>query len=151
MRLAPDHALAQAVEAASGQKVPGLATLADLLRRPHVHYPLLEEHGMGAPPLEAAAEAEPAAAHGSSGGGGGGNGSGGGGSDDTAAAAAGEAAAGAGGAPPAALTAAEKEAVEIDIKYEGFIRRQVSTWQAAHGPCSVHNGRTCVGGRTAGR
>ena len=50
----PGHPLTLAAEAVSGQGVPVLVTLADLLRRPHVHYPLLEEHGLGAPPLEAA-------------------------------------------------------------------------------------------------
>ncbi|EFN57135.1 hypothetical protein CHLNCDRAFT_30521, partial [Chlorella variabilis] len=76
-RVPAGHPLTAAAEAASSQTVPPLVTLADLLRRPHVHYPLLEAHGMGAPPLA-----------------------------------------------PAALTAAEKESVEVDIKYEGFIRRQ---------------------------
>ncbi|KAL4435596.1 hypothetical protein ABPG77_002559 [Micractinium sp. CCAP 211/92] len=115
VRLSPGHALAQAAEAVSGQKVPGLATLADLLRRPHVHYPLLEAHGMGAAELDVAAVAASAAGSSSSS-------SSSSASPQAAAAPAGEA--GAGSAPPAALTAAEKEAVEIDIKYEGFIRRQ---------------------------
>ncbi|PSC67445.1 tRNA uridine 5-carboxymethylaminomethyl modification enzyme [Micractinium conductrix] len=134
-RLSPEHTLAAAAEAVSGQKVPGpFVTLADLLRRPHVHYQLLDAHGVGALQLEtadeeaaaavagaaaaaaaAAAEAGPGSSNGSSG---------------LAAAAAddGDAPAassrGAQAASPVALTAAEKEAVEIDIKYEGFIRRQ---------------------------
>ncbi|KAL4425221.1 hypothetical protein ABPG75_009237 [Micractinium tetrahymenae] len=120
LRLSPDHPLAQAAEAVSGQKMPGLATLADLLRRPHVHYPLLEAHGMGAPALDAAAEAAEAAAEGSGSSSDGNSGS----SSSSTAAAESVGGAGAGGTPPAALTAAEKEAVEIDIKYAGFIRRQ---------------------------
>ena len=112
----PDHPLCQAAEAASGQKVPGLATLADLLRRPHVHYALLEAHGQGGPAARARQQEEEEA------------------EGDTAepgtqalaaaAAAAEGGAAAAGAADLRPLTGAEKEAAEIDIKYEGFIRRQ---------------------------
>lgn len=49
VRLQPDHPLALAAAELSGQKVPAALSLADLLRRPHVHYELLEAHGMGAP------------------------------------------------------------------------------------------------------
>jgi len=135
LRLTPDHPLSQAAEAVSGQKVPGLVTLADLLRRPHVHYPLLEQHGMGAPPLDAAHEAAVAAAEAAALEASSSNGSSNGSSasEPAAAVAAAEAAAEAAAAaaasavaePAQALSSAEKEAVEIDIKYEGFIRRQV--------------------------
>jgi tRNA uridine 5-carboxymethylaminomethyl modification enzyme len=74
-RVQPEAAVAEAAAAASAQAVPGPVTLADLLRRPHVHYSLLEKHGHG--PVE--------------------------GSN---------------------LTNADKEAVEIELKYAGFIRRQ---------------------------
>ena len=73
IRVAPEHAAALAAAETSGQAVPSMVTLADLLRRPHVHYPLLEKHGLG-------------------------------GGDS--------------------LSSAEKEAVEIEIKYSGFIKRQ---------------------------
>ncbi|KAK9817642.1 hypothetical protein WJX72_000050 [[Myrmecia] bisecta] len=46
-RVREDSAVAQAFAAASGQKVPAAVTLEELLRRPHVHYSLLEEHGAG--------------------------------------------------------------------------------------------------------
>lgn len=74
VRLQPEHPVALAAADVSGQAVPVAVTLTDLLRRPHVHYGLLERHGM---------------AEGTEG-----------------------------------LTAAEKEAVEIEIKYSGFIKRQ---------------------------
>ncbi|CAL8463849.1 g3383 [Coccomyxa elongata] len=73
VRVREDSALAQEAAHISGQQVPGIASLEELLRRPHVHYRLLERHGHGG-----AVE----------------------------------------------LTAAEKEAAEIDIKYAGFVRRQ---------------------------
>jgi len=72
-RVHPVHPVAAAAAEVSGQAVPSITTLADLLRRPHVHYSLLDNHGVG-------------------------------GGDD--------------------LTGAETEAVEIEIKYSGFIKRQ---------------------------
>lgn len=51
----PSHPLLAAAEAVSGQGVPTVVTLADLLRRPHVHYPLLQQHGLGAATLEVSA------------------------------------------------------------------------------------------------
>ena len=75
IRVQPENQVALAAAEISGQAVPGMVTLADLLRRPHVHYSVLETHGYGA-------EEE------------------------------------------SKLSPAEKEAVEIEIKYSGFIRRQ---------------------------
>ncbi|KAI7843457.1 hypothetical protein COHA_002934 [Chlorella ohadii] len=144
VRVPPNHPLAEAVEAVSGQKVPAAASLADLLRRPHVHYPLLQRHDLGAPTLDFAAGSGVASAGET-------NGSNGTGrsvssSSNASAAVAAEAAAapaegtGGGEQPPAEqqaqqgaaqpLTAAEQEAVEIDIKYEGFIRRQAKQLQS---------------------
>lgn len=75
VRVQPETQVAIAAAEVAGQAVPGISSLADLLRRPHVHYSLLEAHGFGA--------------------------------DEAS-----------------ALTGAEKEAVEIEIKYSGFIKRQ---------------------------
>ena len=108
VRLPAGHPLAAAAEEVSGQRVPALATLADLLRRPHVHYPLLAAHGMGAEAEGAPAAVDATADSSSS-------------SSDSSSSAPTEAGGGGGGA---LLTAVEAEAVEIDIKYEGFIRRQ---------------------------
>jgi tRNA uridine 5-carboxymethylaminomethyl modification enzyme len=76
VRVQPESEVALAAAEVSGQAVPNLVTLAELLRRPHVHYSLLETHGHGSDISESL------------------------------------------------LTQAEKEAVEIEIKYSGFIRRQ---------------------------
>ena len=73
LRVQPDSEIALAVSSVSGQAVPSVSSLADLLRRPHVHFDLLESYGHGA-------------------------------EED--------------------LTYEDREAVEIEIKYEGFIRRQ---------------------------
>jgi tRNA uridine 5-carboxymethylaminomethyl modification enzyme len=79
VRVQPESKVALAAAEVSGQAVPGLLTLAELLRRPHVHYSLLESHGHG-PDTNTDLSS--------------------------------------------LLTTAEKEAVEIEIKYSGFIRRQ---------------------------
>ena len=47
-RVAGDSAVARAIAAASNQGVPESATLAELLKRPHSSYALLEGHGMAA-------------------------------------------------------------------------------------------------------
>ena len=60
------------VEATSGQKITQMISLADILKRPHIHYDMLERHGYG----------------------------------------------------DRGLSDSEKEAVEIDLKYSGFIQRQ---------------------------
>ncbi|EFJ44771.1 hypothetical protein VOLCADRAFT_121255 [Volvox carteri f. nagariensis] len=72
-RIRADSEAALAAAALSGHAVPSSLTLEELLRRPHVHYSILERHGLD------------------------------GGSE---------------------LSFAEREAVEIDIKYAGFIARQ---------------------------
>lgn len=71
-KLGADSSLAQEVAALSDQIMKGPVTLDNMLRRPHVHYELLEKHGRGS----------------------------------------------------AELSVAEKECVEIDLKYAGFISRQ---------------------------
>jgi tRNA uridine 5-carboxymethylaminomethyl modification enzyme len=48
-RVTETSELAAAVAAASGQALQRAATLEQLLRRPHVHHPLLAAHGYGAP------------------------------------------------------------------------------------------------------
>jgi tRNA uridine 5-carboxymethylaminomethyl modification enzyme len=58
-RLPPDHPAARAAADASGMAVPSHVTLAELLRRPHVHYALLDAHGVGAPGAAAVAAAGP--------------------------------------------------------------------------------------------
>ena len=155
VRVPPGHPLTLAAEAVSGQGVPVLVTLADLLRRPHVHYPLLEEHGLGAPPLDAAvllASAaaaleeqqlqQVAAASDASGSSSSSSSSSSLGAQDASS----SAAAGASGDSDFSsssssdsanvanagvpMTSAEKEAAEIDIKYEGFIRRQAKQLQS---------------------
>lgn len=69
-----NQSVAKAASQVSGQSVPPHVTLAELLRRPHVHYELLEAHGQGNDAVR--------------------------------------------------LSKAEKEAVEIQLKYAGFIKRQ---------------------------
>lgn len=46
-RVAEDSELAAAVAAASGQSLQRSQTLEELLRRPHIHHPLLVKHGYG--------------------------------------------------------------------------------------------------------
>lgn len=112
VRVPPQHLLAAAAEAVSGQAVPAVVTLADLLRRPHVHYSLLQHHGLGAPTMDAAAaEAAAAAArqqvqHGT---------------QPQQEAPQQDVQQQQAGPPP--LTRWEQESTEVDIKYEGFIRR----------------------------
>jgi tRNA uridine 5-carboxymethylaminomethyl modification enzyme len=98
--------VARAAAEASGQAIQRAATLEELLRRPHVHYPLLEAHGAGA----GAAAAASAAADGAD--------------------AASDAAAASDATPLGLLSASEAEAVEIDIKYAGFIARQEKQLEA---------------------
>lgn len=74
-RVRPDAPVAQAAAALSGHAVTNSPTLEELLRRPHVHYAVLDEHGLGG------------GEHG--------------------------------------MSFSEREAVEVDIKYAGFIARQV--------------------------
>ncbi|KAG7673037.1 hypothetical protein Ndes2437B_g01148 [Nannochloris sp. 'desiccata'] len=85
VRVQPESDVALAGAEVSGQAVSGLVTLAELLRRPHVHYSLLETHGHGSPTTSSDSS-----------------------NNDLS----------------SILTNAEKEAVEIEIKYSGFIRRQ---------------------------
>ncbi|MEW5301873.1 MAG: hypothetical protein WDW36_004701 [Sanguina aurantia] len=71
-RVGKDSDVAVAVSAISGQPVTASITLQELLRRPHLHYSVLADHGFGDPDLPEY----------------------------------------------------EREAVEIEIKYSGFIQRQ---------------------------
>lgn len=54
VRVPEGSALAAAVESVSGQSVPRSTSLEEFLRRPHVHYALLDEHGMGGEGLSGA-------------------------------------------------------------------------------------------------
>ena len=74
-RIPASHPAAAAAAAASGQAMPPLLSLTDLLKRPHVHYGLIAAHGCG----PAGGEAE--------------------------------------------LPLHEREAIEIEVKYEGFVSR----------------------------
>ena len=56
VRVAENSPVAQAAACVSGQNIAGAPTLADLLRRPHVHYSLLAEHGHGAEEIGRAPE-----------------------------------------------------------------------------------------------
>jgi tRNA uridine 5-carboxymethylaminomethyl modification enzyme len=71
-RISMSDKIAEEVAEVSGQAIREVVPLQTLLKRPHVHYSVLERHGYGNPEL----------------------------------------------------TDMEKECVEIDIKYEGFIMRQ---------------------------
>ncbi len=118
VRLQPTHPLAHAAAEVSGQAVPGPVTLADILRRPHVHYALLDRFRLGASDAPAAG----AGVEGASGGGEDGG--------SAASAASAESAGPSGdawtsGRERSMLSATEREGVEIEVKYEGFIRRQV--------------------------
>lgn len=53
-RVPETSAIAADVERISGQKVPRSSTLEELLRRPHVHYAVLDDHQLGEPNLAAA-------------------------------------------------------------------------------------------------
>ncbi|GBF99077.1 tRNA uridine 5-carboxymethylaminomethyl modification enzyme [Raphidocelis subcapitata] len=117
-RVSEDSPVARAAAEASGQAVARASTLEELLRRPHVHYPLLARHGagrlVGAEHEAAAAAPAAAAADGSE-----------------AGVAESEAAESEAAQPEApALTPLEAEAVEIDIKYAGFIVRQEKQLEA---------------------
>ena len=83
-RVRADSPVAAEAGSLSGHAVPGSPTLEELLRRPHVHYSVLERHGLD------------------------------------------------GGEQ---LRFSEREAVEIDIKYAGFIARQVRVrvWEVWEG------------------
>eukprot|EP00899_Mesostigma_viride_P004707 jgi/Mesvir1/14237/Mv09676-RA.1 len=115
IRVTSADPLCTAVERISGHGVRQSSTLEEILRRPHVHYHHLEEHGygagMGAAPVGNARAAGDAVAVQAA-------------EEDAAAAAK---AVGADGGVPGgggALTATQKECIEIEIKYAGFIERQ---------------------------
>ncbi len=154
-RIQPTHPFATEAAQHSGQNVPGPATLEELLRRPHVHYPLLLTHGLGPgvgenegdavlgtngtvstsvdgqqheAPLSAHMQASTSSAQ-----------------ADTSAVhtpASGESTSPAAAVHTPAVThtrlsVAEYEAVEIDIKYSGFIRRQAKQMQQVCLVCVV--------------
>jgi len=98
-RVLPDHPAARAAAEASAQAVPALVSLTDLLKRPHVRYSLLVEHGCGPP----AGEEESASF---------------------------------------SLPLHEREAIEIEVKYEGFVRRAVrqAATDAARGGAKLPEG-----------
>lgn len=105
-RIPESHPAALAAATASGQAVVRTTTLEELLRRPHVHYDLLRAHGVGSPTEGAPAEEHSAMeGHGAEGGVGGD-------AEEGCSSSSGD------------LSVAEAEAVEIDIKYAGFIARQ---------------------------
>ncbi|CAM6110541.1 unnamed protein product [Calypogeia fissa] len=72
-RIPATHKIAEEVKEISGQSINEVILLETILKRPHVHYDVLDRHGLGG---------------------------------------------------DASLNNTEKECVEIDIKYEGFINRQ---------------------------
>jgi len=87
IRVQPDHYLAVVAERISHQGVAGPVTLADLLKRPHVHYHHLFGNSSGGDENH---QDSSSSEH----------------------------------ASPVVLDTVEQEAVEITLKYEGFIRRQ---------------------------
>jgi len=87
IRVQPDHHLAVVAERISHQGVAGPVTLADLLKRPHVHYHHLFGNSSGGDENH---QDSSSSEH----------------------------------ASPVVLDTVEQEAVEITLKYEGFIRRQ---------------------------
>lgn len=128
IRVHPTHPLAVDAATISGQNVPGHASLEELLRRPHVHYPLLLQHGLGAcqldhgplrtdtgtledDPVEEVLSQEASDSRGGQ-------------AEDAPRVLVGRGAAEAAAVLQEPLSVAEFEAVEISIKYSGFIHRQ---------------------------
>jgi tRNA uridine 5-carboxymethylaminomethyl modification enzyme len=109
-RVAEGSPVALAAAAASGQAVPRACTLEELLRRPHVHYPLLARHGAAAAVVGSSADSAPDYAPDTTS------------SSDTSSSVCCNGDSADLGAVP--LTSSEAEAVEVDIKYAGFIARQ---------------------------
>ena len=111
-RVAEGAPVARAAAEASGQAVARAATLEELLKRPHVHYALLAAHGAAVLTDGEAADSGVSSSNGVS------TSSSSNGAEDGSFTSS--------DAPPPAtpLSRAEAEAVEVDVKYAGFIARQ---------------------------
>ncbi|OSX81516.1 hypothetical protein BU14_0014s0066 [Porphyra umbilicalis] len=110
--VAPDSPAGRLVADRTGAPLRSGASLTDVLRRPGMHYAHLEGLGLTSVPAADGGPATATAAGGDADGGG----------STTAGAGAGAAAAAA--TAPALATAYEKERVETEIKYAGYITRQ---------------------------
>ena len=115
VRVRPDSDVAREAAQLSGQAdfaVASRPTLAELLRRPHVDYSLLERHGLALPlrtagVMPGASEPESSDA-----------------SSSPSSSSASTSSDGDPPPPPQPLAKLEREAVEVGVKYAGFIERQ---------------------------
>lgn len=119
-RVAEGAPVARAAAEASGQAVARAATLEELLKRPHVHYALLAAHGAAVLTDGEAADSGSSSSNGVS------TSSSSNGAEDGSSDGAEDGSFTSSDAPPPVtpLSRAEAEAVEVDVKYAGFIARQ---------------------------